>query len=140
MTMNTGVGLGMPQEGLVTQVIDTAYHLHRELGQGLLESVYETLLCYSLGSLGLGVERQKPISLHYRQIEIPDAFRVDLLVEGQLVIELKSAESLAPVHYKQLLTYLRVLHLPLGLLINFGAPLLKEGLRRVINQRPNSPA
>jgi iron complex transport system substrate-binding protein len=86
---------------------------------------------------GLLVERQKPIPIRYRGIELDEGFRLDLLVNGQLIIELKSVENIHPVHPKQLLTYLRLMNLPLGLLINFGAPLLKDGLQRVVNKHTN---
>ena len=114
-------------------VIGAALRIHRELGPGLLESVYEALLANSLGRQGLQVLRQQPVSLRYDGIVIDEGFRVDLLVEQEHVIELKSAARLEPVFSRQLLTYLRLMNLPVGLLINFGGVTLKEGLRRVIN-------
>ena len=121
-------------ESLASIVIDRAFHLHRELGPGLLESVYEAVLAHELGSKGLMVQRQKPVPIHYQDIQLDEGFRLDLLVEDRLIVELKSVEELHPVHPKQLLTYLRLMDLPLGLLINFGAPLLKQGVKRVVNR------
>lgn len=118
-------------------VVDAALQLHRDLGPGLLESVYEAVLAKMLEEEGLPVERQKPVPIHYRGIEISEGFRLDLLVDNQLIVELKSVEKIHPVHPKQLLTYLRLMDLPLGLLINFGAPLLKEGLKRIVNNHTN---
>ncbi|MCB1041942.1 MAG: GxxExxY protein [Acidobacteria bacterium] len=120
-------------EEVASIVIDTALRLHRELGPGLLESVYEAILARMLEKAGLKVERQLPVPIHFQGITVDEGFRLDLLVNAQLVVELKSVESIHPVHPKQLLTYLRLLDLPLGLLINFGAPFLKDGLQRVVN-------
>jgi len=120
-------------ERLASIVIDRAFHLHRELGPGLLESVYEAVLAHELGAKGLMVQRQKPVPIHYQDIQLDEGFRLDLLVEDRLIVELKSVEELHPVHPKQLLTYLRLMDLPLGLLINFGSPLLKQGVKRVVN-------
>lgn len=104
------------------------------LGPGLLESVYEILLCELLKDRGLHFERQVPVTIRYGAIIVENAFRADILVERKLVIELKSTEQHAPVHAKQLLTYLRLMDLPLGLLINFGAASFKEGVRRLANR------
>jgi iron complex transport system substrate-binding protein len=114
-------------------VIGAALQLHRDLGPGLLESVYETILARLLIRSGLEVERQKPIDFEYDGIIFDEGFRVDLLVERCVVIELKSVERIAPVHPKQVLTYLRLMRLPVGLLLNFGAATLREGLMRVVN-------
>jgi len=120
-------------EEMARVAVDCGYRIHRELGPGLLESVYETVLAADLVRNGLVVERQKPISIKFDGMEFTDAFRVDLLVENQLIIELKSVEVLSKVHGKQLLTYLRLCQQPLGLLINFGCATYKEGIRRVVN-------
>lgn len=109
-------------ELLARKAVDRGFAIHRDLGPGLLESVYETLLLRSLELDGLRVQRQKPISFEYHGIRLEEGFRADLLIEDQLLIELKSVEKLAPVHTKQVLTYLRLMNLPLGLLMNFGAP------------------
>jgi iron complex transport system substrate-binding protein len=124
---------GMNVEEISAVVVDSAYHLHVDLGPGLLESVYELVLARLLSQRGLKVERQKTVVFEYLGIRFDDGLRVDLLVNEKLIVELKSVETLAPVHGKQLLTYLRLMQLPLGLLINFGAPTFKEGIRRVVN-------
>jgi GxxExxY protein len=115
------------------EIVDAAYKLHTQLGPGLLESVYEAVLARELERRGLFVERQKPVSFEFDGMHFDEGFRADLLVEGRVVVELKSVETLAPVHTKQLLTYLKLLNLQVGLLINFGAATLKEGLHRVVN-------
>ena len=116
-----------------TVVVDVAYHLHRDLGPGLLESVYEAILATLLEDRGLSVKRQVPVPIQFRGVRLDEGFRCDLLVEETLIVELKSVETLAPVHAKQVLTYLRLLHQPVGLLINFGAATFKEGVRRIVN-------
>jgi len=125
-------------EQVATTVVNTAFVLHQEVGPGLLESVYEAILASMLTGQGLYVERQKLVPIYYRGLVLDEGFRLDLLIDGQLVVELKSVEKLLPVHLKQLLTYLRLMNLPLGLLINFGAPLLRDGLKRVVNNLQNS--
>ena len=120
-------------EECATAVVDAGFKIHRDVGPGLLESVYEAFLAEQLVRRGLRVERQVNITASYDGITVPNAFRVDLLVEGQLVVEIKSLERLAPVHSKQLLTYLRLMHLPLGFLLNFGGATFREGIRRLVN-------
>jgi iron complex transport system substrate-binding protein len=115
------------------EIVDAAYKIHVGLGPGLLESVYEVVLAAELERRGLSVERQRPVSFQFDGITFDEGFRVDLLVDERVVVELKSVETLAPVHSKQLLTYLKLLDLEVGLLINFGAPTLKEGLHRIVN-------
>ena len=119
-------------------IVDTAIKIHIDLGPGLLESVYEMLLAKSLQKRGFKVERQKTITFEYDGILFEEGFRIDLLVEDRVVVELKSIEKLIPVHSKQLLTYMRLMNLPVGFLINFGAATLKEGLHRVVNSLPSS--
>jgi GxxExxY protein len=120
-------------------IVDAAYRLHTRLGPGLMESVYEDVLARTLEQRGLHVEKQKLISFEFDGMRFENAFRVDLLVERQVVVELKSVERLAPLHSKQLLTYLRLLNLPIGLLINFGALRLNGGgLHRIINSHASS--
>jgi GxxExxY protein len=114
-------------------VVDAGFHIHKDLGPGLLESVYEMILAERLIRLGFKVERQRPINISYQDIEIENAFRLDILVEGRLVIEIKSVEQFSPVHAKQVLTYIKLMNLPLGLLMNFGAATFKEGIRRLVN-------
>lgn len=119
-------------------IVDAAVKRHQSLGPGLLESVYEVVLARDLDRRGLRVERQKSVPFEYDGLRFDEGLRVDLLVEGCVVVELKSVEKLAPVHGKQLLTYLRLLHLQVGLLLNFGAGTMKEGLHRVVNNLPFS--
>jgi GxxExxY protein len=117
--------------------VDAGFHLHRELGPGLLESVYEALLAERLGRAGLAIERQKLLPVLFDGLSLPDGFRVDLLVDGKLIIEVKSVERLAPVHSKQLLTYIRLAKQHVGLLMNFGGASFREGLRRIVNGPAN---
>lgn len=119
-------------------VVDAAVRLHKALGPGLLESVYEVVLARDLQRLGLQVERQMPVSFEYDGLKFADAFRIDMMVDGRVIVEIKSVETLAPVHAKQLLTYLRLTKLSLGLLLNFGAPVMKDGIKRVVNDFPAS--
>ncbi len=121
------------KEELSKIVVDCAYKMHVEIGPGLLESVYEAVLEKLLLERGLKVTRQQAIPIEVMGLSINEGFRADLIVEGLLLIELKSVEKLAPVHAKQVLTYLRLLNLPLGLLINFGAATFKEGCKRIVN-------
>lgn len=123
----------MDIEELASIAVDCGFHLHKNLGPGLLESVYEAILFDQFVRRGLDVHRQAPIPIRYDGVELPEGFRADLLIEGKLLIELKSVERLSPLHGKQVLTYLRLLGLPLGLLINFGGETFKEGVRRVAN-------
>ena len=118
---------------LASIVVDTAFQMHKLLGPGLLESAYEIILTAKLKSLGLKVDRQRPIDIEYDGITIKDAFKIDLLIEDRLVVELKSVEQYAPGHAKQVITYLRLMNLPVGLLINFGTATFKEGCRRLAN-------
>lgn len=120
-------------EEIAAEVVDAAFHLHHRLGPGLLESVYEVVLANMIKQKGFSAERQKQIPIEFDGLKFDEGFRADILVEGKLVVELKSVESLSPVHGKQLLTYLRLLKQPLGLLINFGAATFKDGIRRVVN-------
>lgn len=120
-------------EELVTTVLDDAFAVHRDIGPGLLENVYEQLLANRLRQLGIKVDRQLPVGAQIEGLDFAEAFRLDLLVENKLVVEVKAIEKLAPVHARQTLTYLRLMKLPLGLLINFGGITLKDGIKRVAN-------
>lgn len=128
----------LPLDDITGAVVDAALKIHIELGPGLLESVYEVVLARALERRGFQVERQKVVRFEYDGMVFEEGFRTDLLVEGRVVVELKSVEKLAPVHSKQVLTYLRLMNLPVGLLINFGAATLKEGLHRIVNHLPTS--
>lgn len=120
-------------------VLDEGIQIHRGLGPGLMESVYETVLSGALSRRGLRIDRQMPVDIGYDGMTFASAFRIDLLVEGVLILEIKSVERLAAVHAKQLLTYLRLTNRPLGLLLNFSGETMKEGIRRVINDHPTVP-
>ena len=131
----------MNRENEVTGIIiDCAIQIHRDLGPGLFEAVYEQLLAKSLSDRGLALVTQYPVTFDYAGVTYTNAFRVDLLVEQRVIVELKSVESLHPVHAKQLLTYMKLMNIPLGLLINFGEELLKNGIRRVVhNYKDDEP-
>lgn len=120
-------------EQIVTDVLDISVRLHRDLGPGLLESVYEAILAAKLASLNYRVARQRAIDIEFEGLRFDAAFRIDLLVDDRLLVEIKSVERLSPAHAKQLLTYLRLTNQPLGLLINFGGATLMEGVRRLAN-------
>ena len=123
----------MDIETLVTTAVDCGFRTHKGLGPGLLESAYHAVIEELLRRKGLHVESQRLIPIKFDDIVIDNGFRADLIVEGRLLIELKSVERLAPVHGKQVLTYLRLANLPIGLLMNFGGQTFKEGLRRIVN-------
>lgn len=120
-------------EELARVAVDCGFKIHKSLGPGLLESVYEVILADALAERGLSVIRQKPIPIHYNGRRFEEGFKADLLVENRLLIELKSSERLLAVHGRQVLTYLKLMELPLGLLINFGGATFKEGVKRVVN-------
>ena len=120
-------------EQIVKLVIDTGLNVHIDVGPGLLESVYEAVLAKRLEHLGLKVDRQMPIKISIDGMIFPDAFRADIIVENKLLIELKSIDHLMPVHSKQVLTYLRLANLSIGLLMNFGEDTFKQGLKRLVN-------
>lgn len=124
---------------LTGAVVDAAFKLHVGLGPGLLESVYQSILARDLVRRGLHIDTERMISFEYDGMRFASGFRVDILVENLVVVELKSVGQLSPVHSKQLLTYLRLLRLPVGLLINFGAARLKDGIRRVANSYSADP-
>ena len=130
----------MELETLATKVVHQSFLLHRMLGPGLLESVYETMLAEMLRREQLTVERQKPVPVRMGTISVDEGFRADLLIEGRLLLELKAVEKMVPVHQRQVITYLRLLDLPLGFLINFGAARFKEGIQRIVNKHAASQA
>ncbi len=119
-------------------MVNVALRLHRDLGPGLLESVYEAVLAAKLTEMGYVVVRQRPIDIEFEGLRFEAAFRIDMIVDDRLLVEIKSVERLTAVHAKQLLTYLRLTHQPVGLLINFGGATLKEGLRRLVNNHRSS--
>jgi len=121
-----------PSNSVPDAIIDAALQVHRELGPGLLEQVYESVLARELECRGLEVQRQVPIPIQYRDLHFREAFRADLIVHNEVLLELKSVEQVSRVHAKQVLTYLKLTGLRLGFLLNFGAPLMKEGIERIV--------
>lgn len=127
-------------DDIAGDVLDVSLRLHRDLGPGLLESVYETVLAAKLAGMGYRIDRQMPVAIQFEDMTFDAAFRIDLLVDGGLLVEIKSVERLGAAHAKQLLTYLRLTKQPVGLLIKFGGATLKEGVRRLVNDyRPSAP-
>ncbi|HAV23082.1 MAG: GxxExxY protein [Ignavibacteria bacterium GWA2_55_11] len=124
----------MTENQISHEVLGCALTVHRYLGPGLLESVYEEVLVYELEKRGLSCDRQVTLPVKYESLELSLGFRVDVIIENSVILELKSVESLLPVHKKQLLTYLRLTNMRLGLLINFNVPLIKESFSRVVNR------
>jgi GxxExxY protein len=124
----------MNENELSYKIIGVALELHKSLGSGLLESVYETALAYDLTEIGLDVKRQAALPFLYKDIKMESGFRIDLVVNDKVIIEIKSVETLAPVHSAQTLTYLRLSNLKLALLINFNVKSLKEGIHRLVNK------
>ncbi len=121
---------------IAKEVVDAAFKVHFNIGPGLLESAYEACLAYEIGQRGLSVERQVAVPLVYEKVKLNVGFRIDLLVQKRLIVEVKAVESLLPVHRAQVLTYLKLSGLQLGLLINFYSPTLKKGLERIILSKP----
>ncbi|MEY4473501.1 MAG: hypothetical protein RL671_1805 [Pseudomonadota bacterium] len=120
-------------EELARMAVDCGFQLHRDVGPGLLESVYQALMFASLRERGLAVASQVEVPIRFKGVVVDNAFRADLIIEGALLIELKSTEKVSLVHTKQVLTYLRLLEMPLGLLMNFGQATFKDGIQRVVN-------
>jgi GxxExxY protein len=123
---------------LTERVIGACIEIHRALGSGLLESAYEECLCYELSQAGIKFERQKPLPVHYKDVKLDCGYRLDLVVEEKIIIEMKAVESLLPIHKAQLLTYLKLPGLTLGLLINFNVAMLKQGIKRIVNNFQDS--
>jgi GxxExxY protein len=126
----------MTENEIAAQIVDAAYKIHIVLGPGLLESVYLAVFAYELRKRGLAVETERDLPVIYEQVRIAVGFRIDMIVEEKVIVELKSVEKLASVHQKQLLTYLRLADKRLGLLINFGEARIKDGIHRVVNRLP----
>ena len=115
-------------------VVDLCFKIHVQYGPGLFESVYEEIFCYEWQKNGILFYRQHPIPLIHEEIKMDVGFRADILIANKVIIELKSIEALAPIHYKQVLTYLKLTNCKLGLLINFNVPLIKDGIHRIVNK------
>jgi GxxExxY protein len=123
----------MNENELSAVIVDCCYRIHYKLGPGLLESVYEEVLCYELSESDLYFTRQTNIPIYYNELILDAAFKADIVVENKIILELKSVECIAPVHKKQLLTYLKLTGIKLGLLINFNEALIKDGITRIVN-------
>ena len=123
----------MNENEIGTLVVDTAVYIHRNLGSGLLESVYETVLMRLLANKGLSVQRQVSIPIEFEKEHFDEGFRVDLFIEGKVILELKSVEKITGAHKKQLLTYLKLTNTKLGFILNFGEALMKDGITRIVN-------
>jgi GxxExxY protein len=123
----------LTENQIAKEVVDVAFSIHKQYGPGLFESVYEEILCYELNKRGLAFSSQHAIPLVHEEIKLETGFRADIIVEKKLIIEIKSVEALAPIHYKQVQTYLKLTGLKLGLLINFNVVLIKDGIHRIVN-------
>lgn len=130
----------MHENDIGTRVLAAAIEVHRELGPGLLESVYETVLARELADRGFTVERQVPVPIRYKDLRFDEGFRADLIVDRRVLIELKSVERISPAHRKQVQTYLRLTGIKLGYLLNFGEAVLKDGITRCVNHLDEYPA
>jgi len=119
-------------------VVDSAIAIHKELGPGLLESVYEVVLARELADRGLKVEKQLPVAIECRGVRFDEGFRADIIVEGKVILELKSVENVSSAHKKQVLTYLKLTGMKLGFLLNFGEAFMKDGISRIVNGLPDN--
>jgi GxxExxY protein len=126
----------MTESELTERIIGAAIEVHRQLGAGLLESIYEECLCYELNQKGLRFQRQVHLPINYKGIKLESAYKMDLLVEDTVVVEIKATEGTLPIHAAQVLTYLKASQKRVGLLINFNVPVLKHGLQRIVNGFP----
>ena len=133
----------MDQEERLNKITETiigvAINIHRALGPGLLESAYEVCMVYDLIQVGMKVEQQKPLPVVYRGVKLECGYRLDLMIENEVVVEIKSIDKLLPIHKAQLMSYLKLADCKVGLLINFNVELLKDGIQRVVNNFPDSP-
>ena len=123
----------MRENYLASTILDISFEIHKTLGPGLFESVYEEIICYELSKSGLEFTRQEVIPVTWKHRKMNIGFKADIMIENKLIVEIKSVEQIAPVHHKQLLTYLRLTDIKLGLLINFNEALLKNGIKRIVN-------
>jgi GxxExxY protein len=128
------IGIAMSQDQLTEKIIGCAIEVHKALGPGLLESAYEECLCYELSQKGCSFIRQVPLPVTYKGIKLDCGYRIDLLVHDLVVVELKTVEKLLPIHDAQVLTYLKLYQRPIGLLMNFNVPVMKQGIKRLVNQ------
>jgi GxxExxY protein len=129
----------MTENEIAREIVDVAFKIHTKLGPGLLESVYHKIMVYELQKRGLKVESEHPIQVVWDDLVFDIGFRADLVIEDMVIVELKSVEEIARVHKKQLITYLRLADKRLGILVNFGAELIRDGISRVVNRLPDAP-
>jgi len=133
------IGLIMDINELSSKIIGAAIEVHKKLGPGLLESVYEECICYELSLRGISFERQKPLPVVYKGKKLDCGYRLDIVVENAIILELKSCEKIEPIHRAQLLTYLKLSDLNLGLLLNFNTPVMRDGIVRIVNKLNEEP-
>lgn len=138
LNINRGDAEARSFDELTGKVIGACIDIHRELGPGLLESAYEECLCHELTLAGIPFERQKSLPVSYKDVQLDCGYRVDILVDNRLILELKTVDELLPIHEAQLLTYLKIAKLKCGLLINFNVPVLKQGIKRLVNNFPSN--
>jgi GxxExxY protein len=129
------INLDTPVSQITKAIIGAAIHVHRELGPGLLESTYQACLCYELGQRNITFKRQVPLPVKYREVKIDCGYRLDFLVQDLVIVEIKSVDKIAPIHKAQVITYLKLMERPVGLLINFNVVVLKRGIRRLENHK-----
>jgi GxxExxY protein len=120
-------------DSITEKIIGAAISVHRELGPGLLESAYEECVCFEFSQLGLRFERQVPLPVHYKEVKLDCGYRMDIVIERLVIVEIKAVERIIPVHEAQLLSYLKLAKLRVGLLLNFHTPVLKSGVKRIVN-------
>ena len=123
----------MTENEISKLVVDLCFKIHKQYGPGLFESVYEVIFCYEWAKKGILYKRQHPVPLVHEEIKMEVGFRADIIINDKVIVELKSVEALAEVHYKQVLTYLKLTGIKLGLLVNFNVPLIKDGIHRIVN-------
>jgi GxxExxY protein len=123
----------MTENELSKLIVDLCFKIHKQYGPGLFESVYEEIFCYEWNKLGIPFKRQCGVPLVHEEIKLEAGFRADIIIDDKVIIEMKSVEALGDIHYKQVLTYLKLTNLKLGILVNFNVPLIKDGIRRIVN-------
>ena len=133
-TLRETIKVSMTENEIAKEVVDLCFKIHTQYGPGLFESVYEEIFCYEWSKKNISYVRQHPIPLVHEEIKMDAGFRADVIIENKVVIELKSIEQLAPVHYKQVQTYLKLTGCKLGLLVNFNVALIKDGIHRIVNK------
>ena len=134
----TVIDMSLEDNKLTQAIMDSLFQVHSAMGPGLIESVYEECLCHELATRGIPYEKQKTVALNYKGHQLGNGLKLDVLVDKKVVIELKSCDAILPVHKAQLMTYLKLTGLPIGFLVNFNVPLIKNGVQRFVNQHNSS--